>query len=169
MKTTVKPENLKTPEWRTTYILRTDLIGLKESIKSFGIIYPIVALENGTIIDGYARWVAAHDLELPEVPVVYKDCNKVEAILLHIQLNRFRGDVVPYHLSRAVRSLSRSLDEREILNTLNMTPDDFDVLMDGSLIKKRKVKEHNYNKAWVPVESSASEDFQIERPPTPDG
>lgn len=168
MKTIVKPENLKTPEWRTTYILRTNLIGLKESIKSFGIIYPIIAMPDGTIIDGYARWVAAHDLGLQEVPVVHKDCNKVEAILLHIQLNRFRGDVVPYHLSRAVRSLSKAMDEREILNTLNMTADELDVLMDGTLIKKRKVKEHNYNKAWVPMESTSSEDFQIERPPTPD-
>ena len=49
-----------------------------------------------------------------------------------------------------------------------MSSDEFDVLFDGSLIKKRKVKEHIYNKAWVPIESTSSEDFHIERPPTPD-
>ena len=35
MKTVVKPENLKTPNWRTTHILRPDLTGLMESIKTF--------------------------------------------------------------------------------------------------------------------------------------
>jgi ParB-like chromosome segregation protein Spo0J len=168
MKTTVKPENLKTPHWRTTYILRPDLTGLIESIRTFGIMYPIIAMEDGTIIDGYARWVAAHKLELSEVPVVFKDCNKIEAILLHIQLNRSRGQVTPYKLSKAIRSLSLAMDEREILNALNLTPDEFDILIDGTLIKKRKVKDHNYNKAWIPIESNATDDFQIERPPTPD-
>ena len=39
MKTVVKPENLKTPNWRTTHILRPDLTGLMESIKTFGILF----------------------------------------------------------------------------------------------------------------------------------
>ena len=41
MKTVVKPENLKTPNWRTTHILRPDLTGLMESIKTFGILSAI--------------------------------------------------------------------------------------------------------------------------------
>ena len=70
MKTVVKPENLKTPNWRTTHILRPDLTGLMESIKTFGILYPLIAMEDGTIIDGYARWVVAHRLEIPEIPAL---------------------------------------------------------------------------------------------------
>ena len=168
MKTVVKPENLKTPNWRTTHILRPDLTGLMESIKTFGILYPLIAMEDGTIIDGYARWVVAHRLEIPEIPVVFKDCNQVEAIILHIQLNRSRGQVIPYALSRAIRKLAVAMDERKIMNSLNLTADEFDVLIDGSLVKKRKVQEHDYNAAWVPIESSSTEDFQIEKPPTPD-
>ena len=60
------------------------------------------------------------------------------------------------------------MDEREIMNSLNLTADEFDVLIDGSLVKKRKVQEHDYNAAWVPIESNSTEDFQIEKPPTPD-
>ncbi len=164
----VKPENLKTPDWRTTYILSPDLTGLMGSIRTFGILYPVIAMEDGTIIDGYARWVAAHRLQLSEMPVVFKDLNKVEAIILHIQLNRSRGQVVPYYLSRAIRTLTTAIGERQVMNNLNMTADEYDILIDGSLLKKRKVDAHNYNAAWVPIESSSSEDFQIERPTTRD-
>jgi hypothetical protein len=41
-------------------------------------------------------------------------------------------------------------------------------LIDGTLIKKRKVKEHVYSRAWIPVESTGGEDLHIERPPTRD-
>lgn len=168
MKKLVKPENLKTPDWRTTYILSPDLTGLMGSIRTFGILYPLIATEDGTIVDGYARWVAAHRLQLSEIPVVFKELNKIEAIVLHIQLNRSRGQIIPYYLSHAVRTLSKAMNERQVMNSLNLTADEYDILIDGSLLKKRKVDAHNYNAAWVPIESSSSEDFQIERPPTPD-
>jgi len=71
-------------------------------------------------------------------------------------------------LSRVIRTLLKVMDDREIMDALNMSEDEFDILEDGSLLKKRKIKQHNYNKAWVPIESSSSEDFHIERPPTPD-
>lgn len=164
----LKPQNLKVPDWRTTHTLKTDLLGLMQSIKTYGILYPIISMEDGTIIDGYARWVIAHDMGLKEVPVTRLQCGLGEAILLHIQMNRCRGQVVPYRLSRAIRTLLKVMSDRDIMNALNMSEDEFDILEDGSLLKKRKVKQHDYNKAWIPIESSSSEDFHIERPPTPD-
>jgi len=164
----LKPENLKRPDWRTTYILKSDRVGLTVSIKSFGILQPILTMEDGTIIDGCARWAIAHDLELEEIPVNRIKCTVGEAILIHIQMNRSRGSVVPYKLSRSIRTLLKIMGDREIMDALNMSEDEFDILEDGTLLKKRKVKEHNYNNAWIPIESSASEDFHIERPSTPD-
>ena len=164
----LKPQNLKVPDWRTTYTLKADYLGLMQSIKTYGILYPIVSMDDGTIIDGYARWVVAHDMGLKEVPVTRLQCSLGEAILLHVQINRCRGQVVPYRLSRAVRTLLKVMNDRDIMNALNMSEDEFDILEDGTLLKKRKVKQHDYNKAWIPIESSSSEDFHIERPPTPD-
>jgi len=161
-------ENLKTPNWKVTHILRPDLLGLIQSIKTFGVLQPIIAMMDGTIIDGSARWTAVHDLGQKDVLVKRVECNKAEAMMLHIQMNRCRGNIVPYRLGRAIRGLSATSNEQEVMNALNMSADEFDVLFDGSLIKKRKVKEHTYNKAWIPIESSSSEDFLIERPPTPD-
>jgi len=164
----IKLENLKTPNWKVTHILRPDLLGLTESIKMFGVLQPIVAMMDGTIIDGSARWAVVHDLGEKDVLVKRVDCNKAEAMLLHIQMNRCRGNIVPYRLGRVIRGLTATASEQEVMTALNMSSDEFDVLFDGSLIKKRKVKEHIYNKAWVPIESTSSEDFHIERPPTPD-
>jgi ParB-like chromosome segregation protein Spo0J len=164
----LKMENLKVPDWRTTHILKPNLIGLVKSIGEFGMINPILAMTDGTIIDGFARWVAAQSLGLKEVPVQRRDCGKTEAMILHIQLNRARGEIVPHRLSKTIRLLNVAIDEQVILNSFNMKTDELDVLMDGSLIKKRKVSEHSYSKAWIPIESNATEDFSIERPPTPD-
>jgi hypothetical protein len=44
-------------------------------------------------------------------------------------------------------------------------------MLDGDLIKNRKILEHNYARAWIPIEAPSSkvEDvFVIERPPNPD-
>lgn len=168
MSETLKPQNLKTPDWRTTYILKPDYLGLMQSIKAFGILQPIVTMEDGTIIDGYARWLVAHELELQEVPVKRLQCSQAEAILLHLQMNRCRGSIVPHRMGQAIITLLKVMDDREIMDALNMSEDEFDIFEDGSLIKKRKVKQHDYNQAWIPIESSATEDFHIERPPTPD-
>jgi ParB-like chromosome segregation protein Spo0J len=164
----LKPQNLKMPKWRTTYILKSDYLGLLQSIKMFGFLQPVIAMEDGTIIDGHARWAAAHDLSLESIPVKRLQCTQSEAMLLHVQINRCRGSVVPYRFGRLIRTLLKVFDEQEIINALNMTEDEFDIYEDGSLIKKRKVKQHDYNKAWVPIESKSGEDFFIERPPTPD-
>ena len=60
----LKPQNLKVPDWRTTYTLKADYLGLMQSIKTYGILYPIVSMDDGTIIDGYARWAVADDMGL---------------------------------------------------------------------------------------------------------
>ena len=52
-----------------------------------------------------------------------------------------------------------------------MRHDEFHLMLDGSLLKHRKVSEHNYSRAWVPVEADpkATElQVAIERPPNAD-
>ena len=45
-----------------------------------------------------------------------------------------------------------------------MTLEEFQILLDGSLVKMRKIKQHTYSPAWVPIESASGEDIKIERP-----
>jgi len=55
---------------------------------------------------------------------------------------------------------------------LCMRAEELSIMIDGSLLKTRKLKEHNYARAWVPIEappgSIDGESFSIERPPNPD-
>ncbi len=168
----VKPENLKTPDWRATYILRPDLKLLEKTISDVGrIFYPLlVREEDSTIIDGHARWMAAQHLDI-DVPVTYISCSTADAMILHIRMNRARGSIVAKDLSDLLNLLLDELDydDEEIRLMLGMTIDEFEVLLDGSLVKRKKLKEHKYSKAWVPIETNRpTETIKIERPKTAD-
>lgn len=168
----VKPENLKTPDWRATYIFRPDLKLLETSIQDAGrIFYPIlVREEDDTIIDGHARWVVAQRLNI-DCPVLYISCSESDAMVLHVRMNRARGSLVAKDLSNLVNLLldEADYDDEEIRLMLGMTYDEFEVLVDGSLVKRKAMKEHKYSKAWVPVETKGSaEAIKIERPKTSD-
>jgi len=165
----VETVNLRPAGWRTNHVLRPDLLLMQRSVKEYGFMYPLVCRDDGTIIDGFHRWVVAQKLEL-SVPVRWVSCSTVEAMVLHIVLNRARGQIVPKRLSTTLQALAatKQFTDVELMSTLNMTADEYDTLIDGTLIKKRKVKEHVYSRAWIPVESTGGEDLHIERPPTRD-
>lgn len=139
---------------------------LAESIQDHGMLHPIVIQKNGTIIDGYHRWTIANENRIKKVPVVVVKCDDVEAILLHIELNRYRGMVIAKYLSRLMQTVmqSKRFTEEQLRKRLGMTYDEFDVLLDGTLIKMRKIKQHSYSPAWVPIESKTGEDIHIEKP-----
>ena len=85
---------------KRVYVVKPDYKQLVGCIENYGILSPLVILKDGTIIDGYHRWVIANELGIKNVPVTVVKANKVEAMLLHIDLNRYRGVVVAKFLSR---------------------------------------------------------------------
>ena len=108
-------------------------------------LHPITIQKNGTIIDGYHRWTIANEQNMKKVPVTVVKCDDVEAMLLHIELNRYRGMMIAKYLSRLMQSVmqSKRYSEEELRKRLAMTYDEFDVLLEGSLIKMRKIKQHS--------------------------
>jgi len=159
--------SLRLPDWgNACYIVEPDRKQLEESIKTYGILSPVVIQADGTIIDGVHRVEIASGLGMRSVPVVRLDIDKVEAMILHIDLNRYRGIVVAKYMSRIIKRIlgSGKYDYDKLRKRLKMTKEEFDVLADGTLIKMRKIKQHTYSPAWVPIESNKSEDMQIERP-----
>lgn len=171
----VKAENLQPAPWRANYILRPDYLLLRESMDDYGWLYPIIARSNdNTIIDGFHRWVVATERdELGDaVPVVWVKCDEIDAMVLHLRLNRAKGALLPKLVSGTVRRIlhSKKFEPEDLRKMLHMGQDEFDVLADGTLVKMRNVKEHKYSAAWVPVETSGkAQAVKIERPPTPDG
>jgi hypothetical protein len=97
----------------------------------------------------------------------------VDARLLHIGLNRARSSVVAKPMSSIIRSiiLSKKYTAKDLDRMLSIKKDEFDLMMDGTLLKHRKVSEHKYSRAWVPVEAPAGtldRGIEIESPPNAD-
>jgi ParB-like chromosome segregation protein Spo0J len=177
----VDPNSLRLAPWRTTYLLKPDLEILARSLEDYGWLQPLVVqVQTGIVIDGNYRYEVASNLSKLSkatgglVPVIMVDCDDIEAMLLHARLNRGRGSVVARKLSRIVQSLlrSRKYGEPDIKRALGMSADEMDLMVDGTMLKDKKIGEHKYSAAWVPVEAPAGtvdKAMSIERPPNSDG
>lgn len=166
--------------WRTTYVLKPDMNVLIQSLTDYGWLSPIIVREKTLeIIDGFHRLAIANNHKPVRkrdkglVPVVMIDCSEVDAMMMHVRLNRGRGAIVAKDLSHLVREVLRSgkYSEDDIMEMLGMSVDEFGHMRNGSMIKAKKMAEHQYSKAWVPVEAPANIKEQagfIERPPNAD-
>lgn len=172
--------SLQVAPWASVYVLKPDRIVLERSFAEYGWIQPLIVQKGtGLIIDGNVRYRVASampDLRRKtkdKVPTIIQDCDPIDAMLMHLRLNRSRGNIVAKKMSNIIRDISRSrkYSEQELKRLLVMRGDEMDLMMDGSLVKARKISDHEYSKAWVPVEAPSSiTDTQsvIERPPNAD-
>ena len=174
-------DDLNVPTWNATYILRPDLLVLTASLMDYGILSPFVVQKDGmNVIDGSQRLrVITGNKHLSEkfadgVPIQIIDCGETEAMALHIQLNRGRGNIVAHKLSRIVKQLKRSkaFSVEDFASRFSMKGDELELMLDGSIIKHRKVPNHRYSMAWVPVEAPPGtvdkKEVTTEKPPNPD-
>lgn len=177
----VEPSGLVVPEWRATYTLRPEMLVISASLSQFGFIQPIhVRASTGEIIDGSERFLLATNI--PQIlkksngmiPVVMHDVDKIDAMMMHLRLNRGHSQVLAQKTSDIVRTVKRSgrYGVSDFEDMLCMRSEELSIMLDGSLLKTRKLKEHNYARAWIPIEappgSVEQESFSIERPPNPD-
>jgi hypothetical protein len=138
-------------------------------------LYPILVQKDTMyIIDGFARWVAWQNIgheRPPHFPIEIMNLDETDSMILHVEINRARGSLVAKDLSVLIKRCLRSgkYDPDKLREKLSMTPDEFDILADGSLVKRKKMRKHKYSKAWVPIETSGfAETPKIERPKTAD-
>jgi hypothetical protein len=176
----VDNKKLKIPAWGATSILRPEKMLLKMSMIEYGWVQPIIVkLSDNTIIDGYQRYLISIDDEKflkkhgSSIPVIYEDVDDIEAIVMHIRLNRARGATNAYALSRAVKRIvaSGKYEEDDLSNLFLMHDDEIDLLMSDGLLKKKNWQKYEYSRAWVPIEVAkpvADDTVYIERPPNKD-
>ena len=172
---------LRIAPWRSTYILKPDLEVLARSLADYGWLSALVVQRSSNmIIDGNYRWEVSSNLDKlrqvtgGKVPVIYVDCDDIEAMMLHARLNRARGEIVAKRLSRLIQQIlrSRKYGEADVKRAFAMHADEVDVMVDGTLVKDKNISEHKYSPAWVPIEAPATAKEQamiIERPPNRDG
>lgn len=175
----VKPSMLTPAPWRATHVLKPDLKILSESISDYGLLSPLVVQQSsGLVIDGYHRLLAISGskelvkLHSSGVPCIAVNVDDIDAMVMHIRINRPKGSVVAKHMSSIVKQIyqSRKYTIDEIDDLFNMNVTESELMLDGSLIKMRKVKEHTYSPAWIPVEAPAGavDSVVLERPPNDD-
>jgi ParB-like chromosome segregation protein Spo0J len=61
-------------------------------MKEFGVVDPVIANRDGTVIGGHQRIRAAERLGLPELPVIYVELPKDKGKALNLALNWISGE-----------------------------------------------------------------------------
>jgi DNA modification methylase len=88
-----------------------ELESLTRSLRQFGFVQPVLARkEDGVVIGGHQRLVAARRLGLATVPVTYLDLSIEQARLLNLALNKISGSWDEQLLARLLADLQSSPD-----------------------------------------------------------
>jgi len=64
---------------------------LKEVMKKFGFLVPIITNKKYVIADGYHRWKASRELGIVNVPVIALDVDEVDRRILRQVMNKLKG------------------------------------------------------------------------------
>src|SRR5664279_6616729 len=86
-----------------------ELDALERSLREFGFVQPVLARrEDGIVIGGHQRLVAARRLGLTQVPVTWLDISVEQARLLGLALNKISGSFDDALLARLLADLATS-------------------------------------------------------------
>lgn len=106
-----KRHELKHFERNPRTITKEDMDHLKNSIRKFGMVDPLIIDENNVVIGGNQRLIAADDLKLDEIPcIVISDLSDTEKKTLNIALNKISGDWDITKLQAMLKSI-KDIDE----------------------------------------------------------
>ena len=90
-------------------ISEEELDSLERSIRQFGFVQPVLARkEDGTVIGGHQRLLAARRLGLTTVPVTFLDLSIEQARVLNLALNKISGSWDDALLARLLADLATS-------------------------------------------------------------
>jgi len=102
----VKADELKFAKYNPREITDKSFDDLKNSIRKFGFVEPVVVnSKNNEIIGGHMRVRAAKDMGMEEVPVKFVDLTEKEAKVLNLALNRIQGRWDADKLSKLITEL----------------------------------------------------------------
>ncbi len=115
-------DDLRPDPTNPRHISDAELESLTRSIREFGLIDPVIARrEDGTVVGGHQRLIAARRLGLKTVPVVWVDLSVEQARLLNLALNKISGSWDDELLARLLADLQ---DLPEVDLTLSGFGDD---------------------------------------------
>lgn len=139
-------EKLKPAEYNPRKISRDMLNSLKNNIKEFGLVDPLVINKDMTIIGGHQRFKACLELGHKSIPCIVLDLTKSKEKALNLALNKITGDWDKKKLER----LFKDIEEMDIGLT-GFSDEEMEKLMEGIEpdtpeydIAPRIMEEYNY-------------------------
>ncbi len=153
-------EDLHANAWNPNVVFTMELRLLERSILMTGWVQPVLITKDGTIIDGFHRWMLSREsAQLKErykgkVPCAVLDVSPAEAMLLTVRMNRAKGTHVAVRMSELVKKLvdEHGYDAQMIAAEIGATRDEVDLLYQDSIFEARNLKDYRYSRAWEPAE-----------------
>ncbi len=104
-------DDLRPAPFNPRRISDEELDALTRSIKTFGLVAPVIACrEDSIVIGGHQRLVVARRLGMKTIPVIYVDLSPEQAKLLNLALNRISGEWDQELLARLLAELQVAPD-----------------------------------------------------------
>jgi ParB-like chromosome segregation protein Spo0J len=153
----IDPGTLKANSYNPNHVAPIELELLKTSILEDGWTQPIVARENGEIVDGFHRYLLAiSDPEIAGlvgglVPVVrLRNLDDAHQMMSTIRHNRARGSHSILRMSDIVQNLAEAMKvpAAEIQKRLGMEDEELERLLDTAGMTKRGAGE-TFNNGWT--------------------
>tara|TARA_R100000306_G_C4364835_1_gene137095 strand:+ start:556 stop:1110 length:555 start_codon:yes stop_codon:yes gene_type:complete len=153
----VTRDTLTANGYNPNHVARPELRLLKLSIMADGWTQPIVAREDGEIVDGFHRWTIAGDPDISVltgglVPVVRlrTSLSMPDQIASTIRHNRARGQHIIVPMADIVTSLKdeHGLSDAQVKQKLGMDSEEVERLYDTSGMPGRG-SDDDFNKGWT--------------------
>lgn len=114
-------------EYNPRTISKQEFAALKNSVKEFGFVQPVVANKtSGNIVGGHMRVLAAKELGMATVPVHWVELDEAKEKALNLALNKISGEWDDQKLSELLYGMHNTpeinltgFSEEEILKLLN--------------------------------------------------
>ena len=150
-------------DYNPNIVFDAELKLLERSILRTGWVQPILITKDGTIIDGFHRWMLSREsgaLRLRYngmVPCAVLDVPAEEAKLLTVRMNRAKGTHVAVRMSALVKSLidEHGFDREMVAAEIGATKDEIDLLYQDSIFEAKRIKDYRYSRAWIPKETNS--------------
>jgi ParB-like chromosome segregation protein Spo0J len=154
----VKPDTLRANNYNPNHVAPPELELLKVSLLEDGWTQPLVARQDGELVDGFHRWVlASADKDVKAltkglVPVVrLRPGDAAHQMMSTIRHNRARGNHGVLKMADIVRTLAHEMKipAEEIMRRLGMEDEEVDRLQDtGGMIERGSAAA--FANGWVP-------------------
>lgn len=151
----VKREKLTANDYNPNKVASPEMHLLKQSILEDGWTQPIVALEDGTIVDGFHRWTISADAKVSaltdgHVPVVFIAADPVHRRMSTIRHNRARGTHHVLPMAKIIQMMiDEGVDPHEIMARLGMEDEEVERLA-ARVGLPLKIEQTEFSSAWKP-------------------